>query len=834
MFESSRVVFRRYRLAAVGCVGLAAASAFLAAQATPELYPVEAQVLMVEPVAVHRLANPFAPVPSSRHELADIPELLRSRDRLVAIVKRTGLVDQWNVGRPWPLRLKDRLQTMVMGPMTEKDRLDALVAMVDKRLFVTTEGSKVRIAAEWSSRELALALVDNTLGTLLQLRAQREGKTLQDAAESLDRQYEVVVGEMTERARRMEGTMELPGGMALIDGDREQLMRDQSRAAELLVSSEEKHITAEVFRQSNTLRFMVVRPPVRPREASGAHPIERVAVGVFASLLAGLVCLGIFGQTSGRLLSAKHVTRTLGLEVLGSLRNRARKLRKNVTVVPRRNLAGPLLAVALAIGTGAAIGFSRGRLEIAVLPPLVLVGAWLLWTRPLKWPFLGLLFLAVTLDDPTDRAYVSLWVSPLSGLGRAFFTNVAFFTGFELALLALALIMAVRRVWPPGDELQQLDPAKGRAPLPLERALLASMLAIGVLVAMGVARGGVFREALWQFRALAMLPVVAVLALHALELPKDLPKLLGVLISGSVIKALLGTYFMYFIAFPSGHYPPHTTGHNDTMIFVTAVVTALTIFWEKPIRRHLWLMLLWLPFVFMALKLNDRRIAYVDIVMALGLIVWLSPMHEMKRKLKRVAVALAPVMLLYCAVGWNQTTGKAFGPVQKLRSIVAPAENTEEESSNVERDIENYNIMKSWEQNMFFGQGFGHAFTEYVPSNDFRQSAFGHVGHNSILWLLWIGGIVGFTAVFGYLAVGLFLLGRALPVTSDWRQRVALLVSSGIIVTYLMQAFGDMGTQSIMFDFFVGIALAIAGRLATRAGVWRLSFRASEPLAIGA
>ena len=130
---------------------------------------------------------------------------------------------------------------------------------------------------------------------------------------------------------------------------------------------------------------------------------------------------------------------------------------------------------------------------------------------------------------------------------------------------------------------------------------------------------------------------------------------------------------------------------------------------------------------------------------------------------------------------------------------------------------------------MFFGQGFGHAFTEFVPSNDFRQSAFGHVGHNSILWLLWIGGIFGFTAVFGYLAVGLFLLGRALPVTVDWRQRVALLVSVGVIVTYLMQAFGDMGTQSIMFDFFVGIALAIAGRLATRAGVWRLSIRAPQP-----
>ena len=276
------------------------------------------------------------------------------------------------------------------------------------------------------------------------------------------------------------------------------------------------------------------------------------------------------------------------------------------------------------------------------------------------------------------------------------------------------------------------------------------------------------------------------------------------------------------IAFPRGIFPPHTTGHNDTMLFVTAVVTSLCLFWEKPTRRHLWLMLAWLPLLALALKLNDRRIAYVDLVMVLGLIYFLSPGHEMKRRLTRAIVVLLPLVLVYLAAGWNQVERGFFAPAQKVRSIVAPAADTEEESSNVERDIENYNITKSWEQNMLIGQGFGHAFTEYLPSNDFHQSAMGHIGHNSILWLLWIGGIFGFTAVLGYLAVGLFFLGRALHLATDWRHRVALLVSLSIIVTYLMQAFGDMGTQSITFDFFVGTALAIAGRIATKVHAWRV------------
>ncbi len=829
MLDFFRTVLSRYRITVVGCVALTLLTALLASEAVPELYPVEAQVLMVEPVAVHRLANPFAPVPSSEGELEGIPELLRANERLVAIVKRTGLIDQWDLGRPWPLRLKDRLQAAVLGPMSEKDRLDALVQMVDKRLFVGVEGNKVRIAAMWTTPQLSGALVDNTLGTLLQLRTQREGKTLQDAAEALDRQYEGVRTEMNDRAARMEAALKKPGGWAQVEGDREQLLRDQSRAAELLVASEEKHITSEVFRQSNTLRFMVVRPPVLPREPSGPGRVTRTFSLVLASLLVGLVCAAILGLASGRLLSRGQVSSVLGLEVLSSVRL-GPKLR--TALPPKLGLA---LAFMLSMLTGVVIAVSKGTLLFSVLPPLAFVGAWLLWTRPLKWPLLLLLFLTSTLDDPTDRAYFGLWQSPLSPLGKLFFTNVAAFTGFELAILALTFVMVVRRVWLPKHELEQLDPVNGQAPRPLQLALIVSGLTVGVLTLMGVARGGVFREALWQFRDLLMMPLVATLALYAFEFPKDLPKLFTVLISGSLVKALLGTFFMYAIAFPRAEYPPHTTGHNDTMIFVTAVVTALALFWEKPIRRHFWMLVLWMPFIAMALKLNDRRIAYVDIVIALGLIFLLSPMHEMKRKVVRVAVMMAPLLLLYTVAGWSQTKGRLFAPVQKVRSIVAPAVDSEEESSNVERDIENYNLMKSWENNMIIGQGFGHAFTEYVPSNDFRQSAFGHIGHNSVLWLLWIGGIVGFTFVLGYLAVALFFLGRTLRVVKPWRERVALLVALGIISTYLMQAFGDMGTQTIMADFYVGVALAIIGRLATRANVWRVPLPApavQEPEAI--
>ncbi len=812
--EFLRVVLARHRLFAIGCAVLTAAVAGLASLAAAPTYYAEGTLYVVEPAAVHRLANPFAPVPSSSRELADVPEVLTSREKLVALVKRTGLLDSWDRGRPPLLRLKDGVMDRLRGPIDEKERLEALVAMLERRVIITVQGSRVKVAAEWTSSEVAHSLVETQMGALMRLRMQREAKTLEEAARSLDEQHEGVRTEMTARALRIESALNQAAGWAEIEAESEQLARDQSRAAELMVQAEEKHIAAEVFRQSNALRFTVMQPATRPRAPNGLGWVARLLVGLLASLLAGAECAALLGLASGRLLTRRQLEAELGLPVLGWFKVGARGL---LAIPSRRSL---LLGGLLALATGAAVGLTRSTPLFSVLPPLVVVGGWLLWTRPLKWPVLMLMLLCVILDDPSDRAYVGLWQSPLWPVGRLFFSNIALFTGAELAVFGLSGVMLLRRLWFDPRKLAMTDPVHGQAPRPLQLALVVSGLTVGWLVLLGVGRGGDFREALWQFRFLLLMPFVAMLVMYALDLPRDLPKVLGVLVIGSLNKALLGTYFMYAIAFPQGVYPPHTTGHNDTMIFVTAVVAAAALLWERPSRRHVLLALLWLPFVAMALKLNDRRIAYVDIILALGLIFALSPWHPVKRQLTRFVVMMLPVLLLYTAAGWNSHS-TVFAPVHKLRSIVLPEEDTEEESSNVERDIENFNLMKSWEQNMLFGRGFGHAFAEFIPSNDFRQSNFGHVGHNSILWLLWIGGIVGFTGVLGYLAVGFFFLGRALERTGEWRERVALLVALSIMLTYLMQAFGDMGTQSVMFDFFVGTALAIVGRLATKHGVWR-------------
>ncbi len=808
-----RVSLSRHRLAGALSVVAAFLAVFLVNAAMPPVWRVQAEVIVSEPTTMYRLTAPFDAVPPLQQGLRELPEELTSKAHLVALVKRTGLMDRWESSRPWPIRLKNRVMETLRGPVSEVDLLDALVAMVDKHLAVWVERDKVFIACDWPEREVAVAIVSGTVAALKDLRIERDVHALEASASSLDGQRDGVEAEMKARLELIETEQRRARSLGVwpnYAGVQEQLMRDSRRFSELWLEADNTHLRAEAMAKSARFRLLVTKPPLPPRRPDGPSTLGwLVALAVLAvtTVVGGSVGAAMLSR---RVLTAAQVTRLTGLPVLAHIRRDWSGLMVGEaarSVVPM---------VLLGVASGASLAVGRGNPLFGMAPGLVVLGLVALWKLPLKWPLLGLMLLAVTLDDPTDRPYYNLWRSPLWSLGKLFFTNVAWFTGFELAVMGLTGLTLLRRIVGRSSAME----APGTpGPRPLRTALLVSFLTIGWLVAWGVLRGGVFREALWQVRALLFMPVVAMLSLLAFDFPKDLRLVGRVLVVGSVVKSLLGTWFMYRVAFPAGEYPPHTTGHNDTMVFSIGVVLALARIWERPSWRHLGEALLWLPFLFMALRLNDRRIAYVDIVLALGFIYLMSPMHRVKRALTQFVVAMVPVLLLYTAVGWNQRGG-VFKPVVKLRSIVAPAAETEEESSNAERDIENFNLLKSWERDMVLGQGFGHAFTEFIPSNDFAQSAFGHIGHNSVLWLLWIGGLLGFFAVWLYLGVTSFFFARAIKVVDDTEERIGLLVASAVLITYLLQAFGDMGTQAMQFVFFVSVAVAIIGRAASRHRQW--------------
>lgn len=810
--EVVRVTLTRHRAAAAVSATITAVVGVALVWATPQTWRVEADLHVSEPVSIHRLANPFVAIPSQKEELAKMPELLHSKENLVAMVKRADLIDHWSSSRPLPMRVVDWARRTLRGPPLESDLLDALVDMVDKRLSVSVTGSHLEIAVQWPSAEGALSIAQ---AALVIAQQQRETSTIRSIEEGAVDLSERLAGKRVEIKSRVDRIgMELKRAaverrFASIEADLGQLLSDRSRAADLEVMLGDNSISLDVLRRTNSMRFLVVKPPELPKDPLGP-PLWVRGLGIFAVVaLSGLAGAGILAIAGGQIVSGRQLERAVGIQVLTALPTQW-------WGSPERSRRRALVLVGgLALASGLALGISKGNVGLALAPMLGVVALWALWTVPMKYPLLGLLLLAVTIDDPSDRPYVGYWTSPLFPLGKIFYKNVALLTGFEFALIGLGVIMVLRRVIGAGRGAA-LDPVAGQAPKVLRVTLALSGLSLLALIALGIGTGGEFREALWQFRMLLMLPLAGTLVMHALDFPRDLKPILAILVIGSLVKALLGIFFYYAIASPMGVEVAHTTGHADTMIFVVATTVSVLLVWERPLWRHLVYFLLWMPFVGMALKLNDRRVAYVDILMALVAVFFLSPMHRFKRFFVRAMVVLSPVVILYVGAGWNSRGSAVFAPVIKLRSIVAPPEDSEEESSNVERDIENYNILKSWERSMLVGVGFGHAFTEFVPSNDFRQSNYGHVGHNSILWLLWIGGLVGFTLVLFYIPVTTYLIARTLKAASSWPERVALFTALTILITYLLQAFGDMGMVTTQYNFFVAVAVGMAGRLATK------------------
>jgi hypothetical protein len=409
---------------------------------------------------------------------------------------------------------------------------------------------------------------------------------------------------------------------------------------------------------------------------------------------------------------------------------------------------------------------------------------------------------------------VHLWRSPLHGAGKLLLGNVAFFTGFELCLMAL-LVMQLLRV------LLKKPQHPGLSPKVVRGALVLSMGTIAWLTLMGLARGGDLRDAIWQFRYLLVVPVLTLLTMQALELPKDLPKLLVLLMASSLVKMVLGVSFVFLIARPMGESPPHTTGHNDTMLFVVTLMALVAVVWERPSKATLLLLVLWAPVVMLALRFNDRRIANVDLGFSAIALMTLSPRNAVKRWLMRTTFTLAPLLAAYVAIGWNvRDGGFVFAPVQAVRAVVAPDKGSKDQESTEERNIENYDMVRTWEENMILGQGFGHHFKEWRPVYDFNQSGRGLQGHNSILWAMWIGGLFGFTGIFLYLAVTLFLLGRTYRKATAPFDRAALVVALSAIITYLNQAFGDMGTQSYQLGCFAALATTIVAQFSLQTGAW--------------
>jgi O-antigen ligase len=209
-------------------------------------------------------------------------------------------------------------------------------------------------------------------------------------------------------------------------------------------------------------------------------------------------------------------------------------------------------------------------------------------------------------------------------------------------------------------------------------------------------------------------------------------------------------------------------------------------------------------------------------------VVGLTRWSPAKRSALRGALATSPLLLAYAAVGWSSSAA-LFQPVHTLRSVV----DSKADPSTLWRDLENYNLFFTLRHNPVLGTGYGHGYDEIIGLPDVSSSyaLYRFLPHNSILGLWAYGGLVGFTALWAMIVVGLFLAARAYRHAVSVDDRTAALAAVSSIVVYLVYCYGDLGLGTWASVFIVAPAFAIASKLAVSTGAWPSRHPGLEPRA---
>jgi uncharacterized coiled-coil protein SlyX len=176
-----RAIWRRKGTAFVIWVLVVAATAG-ALVVLPKSYHCETKLQAQRNQVIASLSNPGRSVPYD----ADAParmaaETVLRSDNLVALVKGTELVKNWNLRRAPILRFKDFLLQSIGKAPTEEAMTEALVGYLEKQLAVTAGDGTVSISIDWPDAEMAYQLVETAQQNFLEARHAAEISVIAEA-----------------------------------------------------------------------------------------------------------------------------------------------------------------------------------------------------------------------------------------------------------------------------------------------------------------------------------------------------------------------------------------------------------------------------------------------------------------------------------------------------------------------------------------------------------------------------------------------------------------------------------------------------------------------------
>ena len=469
----------------------------------------------------------------------------------------------------------------------------------------------------------------------------------------------------------------------------------------------------------------------------------------------------------------------------------------STVVAPRRSRTrgGPVIArVVIALAVIAAVA-AMSDVPAARIPIIVAYGVLCIrWSA--ERVLAASVFLTLALDDPSSRPFRDLWHSPVQDIGFTWFSNVSTAVhGIPIKaspLLLVSIVTALRCIR--GRTGPNCRPAVGVRPIPRlhQSALVAGVGALLFWSLWGVVRHGDTQQLFYQVTPFLLLYSMLVIgiAIGSVEMAHRLRKV--ILVAATYRAGLL--FFLWVTRIRHlPQLPQYTTSHTDSAIWAAAIIIVFAQYLEHPSRRTRRALMLALPFFGYCLVINNRRLAWVILLVSL-LYVVLASVGRPRARLAKVMPVLAPLMIVYTLAGLVAPPSTVFAPIQAIESV-----DKGDDSSSQTRVIENYNLVFTMRESSPLGTGFGHPYIEVIPGGDSVAKYFPNYiyqPHNSLFgYLMWMGPI-GLVLALGPLCLATRSAHRARGSTSDPFVRMTCVLAIAMICAYYLEGYGDFGLQT--------------------------------------
>ncbi len=397
-----------------------------------------------------------------------------------------------------------------------------------------------------------------------------------------------------------------------------------------------------------------------------------------------------------------------------------------ITFVAQRNVTTPFLGLSLALLAVILTGwtmFPRASLYAVLALTVVSDQATLAW-----YPFVKNLSSRESISFVAD----SLTVSPL---------DLALVSG--VAISALRQFAAHRRLV---------------ADNPLRRPMWFFFGFVLYGFVRGISSGGDVRIAVLVGRPLLYVFFTYVIAMNELTEPKHRRWAFAAVIVGIVAQSLLSIEFLTRLSAADRDtlesFTEHgaAIGHNLVIVFLVVLllfrVRRRTVRWAVALGSF--------PVIFVYL-LGQRRAGVAALLVA-GIVVAIMLFWRARTRFWVVVPFTALLLAAYTGAFWNSTSSAGF-PAQAVKTVIAPdSASAKDQSSDLYRDMEAFNLNYTIRTAPITGYGFGQPFLRPVPLPDisvFELNAY--QPHNSVLWVWTKLGFFGFTTM-------LYLLARTIVI----------------------------------------------------------------------